>query len=652
MLRRSKIWKAWSYWVVFSAVVVVFGGQVGLTRSTLFGTPLHGQAGAAPAAYGVVVSKNVMIPMRDGVRLAADIYRPAIEGIAAAGKFPVILQRTPYNKQDVSSWAEYFVPDGYIVVLQDVRGRYGSEGHWRAHRDDNNDGYDTAQWIGKQPWCDGGIGTFGTSYPGGTQHALALSNPPYLKTMIPVDAMSDYGRYGVRHNGAFELRWLNWIFNIGLPNGASPARDPAVRDVLAQLGLQVRDYARQLPIRPGMTPLSLAPDYETWLVNAMSHGDYDDFWKNNGADVVTHIAEYKDLPVYLVGGWYDSWGGQTANLNFVALSKTKKGPIRLIMGPWTHGGQTHSYAGEAEFGAEAALDFQAFHLRWFDHWLKGMENGVDREAPVRLFVMGNGDAHKTPEGRIVVGGHWRDEQEWPLARAVSTPYFLNADGSLSTSSPSIVADLHFLFDPRHPVPTLGGNISSEGALMFQGAADQRCRKNFWMCEDERPLSARNDVLVFRTPLLERDTEVTGRLIVELWVSSSAPDTDFTAKLVDVYPPNHDFPAGVDLNVADSIVRMRYRDSLERPALMKPGEVSHAVIEMYPTSLIFKRDHRIRLDISSSNFPRFDVNPNTGEPLNDNRRWNTADNAVYFGPKHPSHILLPIIPEDGRQSGHP
>jgi putative CocE/NonD family hydrolase len=235
---------------------------------------------------------------------------------------------------------------------------------------------------------------------------------------------------------------------------------------------------------------------------------------------------------------------------------------------------------------------------------------------------------------------------------VSTPYFLNADGSLSTSSPGIGADLHFLFDPRHPVPTLGGNISSEGALMFQGAADQRCRKDFWMCEDERPLSARNDVLVFRTPPLERDTEVTGRLMVELWVSSSAPDTDFTAKLVDVYPPNHDFPAGIDLNVADSIVRMRYCDSLERPALMKPGEVSHAVIEMYPTSLIFRRDHRIRLDISSSNFPRFDVNPNTGEPPNDNRRWNTADNAVYFGPKHPSRILLPVIPEGGRQSRHP
>jgi putative CocE/NonD family hydrolase len=351
-----------------------------------------------------------------------------------------------------------------------------------------------------------------------------------------------------------------------------------------------------------------------------------------------------------VGGWYDSWGAQTANLNYVALSKAKKGPIRLIMGPWTHGGQTLSYAGEAEFGPDAALAFQAFHLRWFDRWLKGIDNGVDREPPVRIFVMGDGDAHKTPEGRIFVGGHWRDEREWPLARTVTTPYYLHADGSLSTSVPGPSAPTHYLFDPKHPVPTLGGNISSNGVLMFNGAADQRCRKDFWMCEDERPLAARNDVLVFETAPLERSVEVTGRLIVKLWASSSAVDTDFTAKLVDVYPPNSDFPAGVDLNVADSIVRARYRDSLERATLMKPGEVYSFTIEMYPTSLVFKRGHRIRLDVSSSNFPRFDANPNTGEPLNDNRRWAVADNAVYHDPEHASEILLPVIPASAEGGG--
>jgi len=505
-----------------------------------------------------------------------------------------------------------------------------------------DDGYDTVKWIGEQPWCDGNIGTVGTSYPGGTQHALAISNPPYLKAMIPVDAMSDYGRYGIRHNGAFELRWMNWIFNIGLPEGAHPARDPAVRQALAQLGKQVREYTKGLPLRPGMTPLALAPDYEAWLVEAMSHGDYDGYWKNMGASVVDHVAQYKDIPVYLVGGWYDSWDLQTANLNYVALSKAKKGPIRLIMGPWTHGGQTLTHAGEAEFGSEAALDFSAFHLHWFDRWLKGIDNGVDREAPVRIFVMGGGDGHRTPEGRVFVGGHWRDEQDWPLARALSTPYYLWEDGSLSLELPHNSPPTHYLSDPHHPVPTLGGNISSNGDLMFAGAADQRCRSDFWVCEDTRPLSARNDVLVFRTPPLDHDVEVTGRLIVKLWASSSAPDTDFTAKLVDVYPPSADFPAGVDLNVADGIVRARYRDSLEKATLMKPGEVYSFSIELYPTSLVFKRGHSIRVDISSSNFPRFDVNPNTGEPLNNNRRWAVADNAICHDPQHPSRIELPIV----------
>src|SRR6516225_3724242 len=523
--------------------------------------------------YGVTLSRDVMVPMRDGVRLATDIHRPTLDGIPVSGKFPVILERTPYGKNlsrytEGAEWVQHFVSCGYVVVVQDVRGRYGSEGSWRPHRDDVSDGYDSAKWIGEQPWCDRNIGTVGTSYPGGTQHALAISNPPYLKAMIPVDAMSDYGRYGIRHNGAFELRWMNWVFNIGLPDGARPARDPAVRQALTELGKQVREYAKGLPLRAGMTPLKLAPDYEAWLVEAMSHGAYDDYWKNMGASVVDHVAEYKDVPVYLVGGWYDSWDLQTANLNFVALSKSKKGPIRLIMGPWTHGGQTLTHAGEAEFGSEAALDFAAFHLRWFDRWLKGIDNGVDREAPVRIFVMGGGDGHKTPEGRLFVGGHWRDEQEWPLARTVNTPYYLHVDNSLSTELPHDSPPTHYLSDPHHPVPTLGGNISSNGELMFAGAADQRCRTDFWVCEDARPLSARNDVLVFQTPPLDHDMEVTGRLIVKLWASSSAPDTDFTAKLVDVYPAIADFPTGVDLNVADSIVRARYRDSLERAALMK------------------------------------------------------------------------------------
>jgi len=400
---------------------------------------------------------------------------------------------------------------------------------------------------------------------------------------------------------------------------------------------------RSLPLRPGTTPLKLAPDYEAWLIEAMRHGDYDDFWKNHGSSVVDHLPEYKDIPIYHVTGWYDSWGTPVANLNYVELRKAKKSLQRLIIGPWTHGGQTHSYAGEAQFTDDAALDFNAWRLRWLDHWLKGVDNGVDREAPVRLYVMGGGDAHKTPEGRLFVGGYWREEQEWPLARTTPTPYYLHGNGVLSTDKPANEPPVTYIFDPRNPVPTLGGNVSSQGTLMFQGAADQRCRPDFWLCSDSKPLSARNDILVFQTPPLSRDTEVTGRLIVKLWASSNSPDTDFTAKLIDVYPPNADFPAGVDLNIADSIVRGRYHNGLGRAELLQPGRPYEFTIEMYPASLVFKRGHRIRLDISSSNFPRFDVNPNTGEPLNENRRWRIAENSVYLDAQHPSQIVLPVIP---------
>ncbi len=614
---------------------------------------------AAPQAVeqmDFVVDRDVMVPMRDGVKLATDVYRPAKDGKALEGKFPVILMRTPYNKESTPAIAKAFVPHGYVVVLQDVRGRYKSEGHWLALRTDPDDGYDTAKWIGEQPWCDGGIGTMGSSYAGATQHAMAIANAPYVKAMVPRNAMSDFGRYGVRHNGAFELRFFNWVFTLGNATGSPyalqaaqrAASDPAAAPALIALGDDVRTYVKNLPLRAGATPLKLAPDYEAWLIEAMSHGDYDAFWKDSGSSVVDHLAEYKDVPEYHTTGWYDSWGTQVANLNFVELRKSKKSLQRLIIGPWIHSSENSDHAGEAQFTSDAALDLPAFHLRWFDHFLKGVDNGVDREPPVRIYVMGGGDAHKTPEGRMFVGGHWRDEQEWPLARTAYTPFYLHGKGVLSEAKPAEDAPVTYQFDPKNPVPTLGGNVSSQGNLMFQGAADQRCRLDFWLCTDDRPLSARNDVLVFQTQPLKEDMEVTGRLVVKLWASSDALDTDFTAKLVDVYPPNGDFPNGVDLNIADSIVRARYRSGPGKAELMKPGQPYEFTIEMYPTSLVFKKGHRIRLDISSSNFPRFDVNPNTGEPLNDNRRTKVANNTVYMDARHPSEIILPVIPAGGVQ----
>ena len=319
--------------------VAEFSFIVGLLVVLAVGIPLCAQI---DARYGIAETKDVMVAMHDGVKLAADIYRPTQNGQLVDSKFPVILLRTPYNKEDSVQIANSFVPHGYVVVLQDVRGRYKSEGHWRPHVDDPNDGFDTAQWIGSQPWFDGGIGTLGSSYEGATQHALAIGNAPYIKAMVPRNAMSDYGRYGVRHNGAFELRFFNWVFTLGnatgtpdaLPAAKRAAADPAAAKALVEMGDQARDYVRALPLRPGTTPLKFAPDYESWLIEAMSHGDYDDFWKNSGASVVDHLAGYKDVPEYHTTGWYDSWGTQVANINFVELRRTKKSLQRLIIGPW------------------------------------------------------------------------------------------------------------------------------------------------------------------------------------------------------------------------------------------------------------------------------------------------------------------------------
>lgn len=618
--------------------------------------------GQADQRYVIAATRNVMVTARDGVRLATDVYQPERSG-STAGRFPTIVERTVYNKDSIAdNLTNYFVPHGYVVVLQDVRGRYRSEGTWRPIRDDGPDGADLLTWIVEQPWSNGKVGTVGTSYAGATQHAIGITNAPGLAAMVPVDAMSNPGQFGIRHNGAFELRWLNWIFTLGnatglratptglsqTPNGRLAAERaasaPEAAAALQEMGPLVQQYAKSLPLRPGTTPLKFAPAYEAFLIEAMSHGDNDAYWANMGSSVVDHIAEYQDVPSYHVTGWYDSWGAQVANLNYVQLSKAKKSLQRLIVGPWTHGGQGQSFSGIAEFGDAAAIDMNALRHRWFDRWLLGQQNGVDREPPVRIFVMGSGDAHKTPEGRLFVGGAWREEREWPLARTAPTPYYLHADGTLSPAVPKAsVTPTRYSFDPRNPVPTIGGNVSSEGVLMPRGGQDQRCYPDHWLCKDTLPLSARQDVVVFQTPQLQDDVEVTGRLIVKLWASSNAPDTDFTAKLVDVYPPSRDFPAGVDLNIGDSIVRARYRKSLKTATLLEGNRPVELTIEMYPTSLVFRRGHRIRLDISSSNFPRFDVNPNTGEPLNQNRRWRIADNSVYHDAQHPSRIILPIIP---------
>ena len=600
--------------------------------------------------YGYELVSDVMVPMRDGVKLATDLYFPTKKGKRISGKLPAILVRTPYSKTrgyPENTSAIYFTSHGYVTVYQDTRGRYNSEGIWHMLDDDGVDGYDTGKWMIKQPWSNGKYGMYGTSYVGGTQHAMALEKSPGLTTIIPVDAMSNLGYYSMRYDGAYEIRFWNWIHWAG-QGGGRQSRDPAVKQMLADF-IEVenrRKYLKLFPVRKGTTPLKFMPEYEDWLVNAMKEGGNTDFWKQN--NVRDYTKNYKDIPVYLVGGWYDSWGVNTTE-NYMALSKTIKGPVYMIMGPWIHGQQGNYSHGQVSFGNDAAIpDPLAWRMEWYDHWIKGDKTDVGKKDPyktnVRIFVMGTGDGHMTEDSLLSHGGFWRNENEWPLKRTSYTPYYFHADGSASVKKATQKnSSTDFVSDPNDPVPAIGGNTSSGGGILLQGGWDQKGGDHVWNWPLPIPLSARNDVLVFQTEPLQEAVEVTGEIRVKFWASSSALDTDFTAKLVDVYPANLDYPGGFDLNIGDGIVRARYRDSRTEEKLMKPGEVYEFEVRLYPTSNVFKKGHRIRVDIAGSNFPRFDVNPNTGEPLNDNRREIKAINTIYHDKSRPSHILLPVIP---------
>ena len=624
------------------------------------------------ADHDAVISRDVMVPMRDGVRLATDIYRPASGVDPLGGSFPTLLVRTPYDKSSpdtVEKKGLYFARRGYAVVIQDCRGRYASEGEFYFLAQEAEDGFDTMDWLSHQPWSNGKVGTFGTSYLAWVQNALAALNPPNLAAMYVNEGGANAHTSSVRHNGAFEMRFMAWGFR-ALVTGTK-IDDPVVGQSLRQV--QFRDWLKRLPLKPGLSPLALVPMHERWVFDIWTRGDYDEYWKQPGFDFEEHFENHADVPILFSGAWYDSYTRSTLE-NYVRFSRGKHGPIRLMMGPWTHGGDKVdlTWSGDVEFGPEASIagnladDVNDHHLRYFDHWLKGMENGIAGEPPVRIFVMGGGDGHKTPEGRLYHGGQWRTEQEWPLTRANFTPFYLGDRGELTTDEPRVVSsETSFRFDPDDPVPTIGGNISSLtdvldvdpglvdkvamedriGNITTVGPQDQRPnRATFGANPPYLPLASRQDVLVFQTEPLTVPVEVTGPLSAVIWVSSSAPDTDITVKLVDVYPPNPDYPDGYAMNVSDSILRLRYRNSRERAELMQTGEVYRVEIPMYGTSNVFNTGHRIRLDISSSNFPRFDINPNTGEPLGRNTHTQIAINTIHHDSNHPSHILLPVIPQ--------
>ena len=574
----------------------------------------------------VVIEQNVPVPMRDGIILRADIYRPA-----AAGRYPVILQRTPYNKSlttiamlmlDVIRTAS----EGYAVVIQDSRGRYTSEGEFYTFRDDVSDGYDTVEWCAVQPWSDGNVGMYGASYVGATQWLAAISAPPHLKAIFPLITASDYHEGWTYQGGAFALGFNeSWTMTGLAPDTYQrlAKTTPEAADAMGKMLAGIDDmcqWFRHLPIKD----FPLFGEAASYFYDWVGHPDDDAYWAPWKIEA-QHSAV--TVPACNVGGWYDIFLGGTVR-NYLGMrerggSQDARQGQKLIIGPWHHTLPLNNLVGEVNYGLSStslAVDIDGLHIKWFDYWLKGKQNGLLEEPPVRIFVMGDNT--------------WRTENEWPLARTQYTPYYfhsngnaksLRGDGTLSPEPPrSEPADV-YVSDPRNPVPTKGGGLCCWPAAVPGGAFDQR------------PVEEREDVLVYTSPVLETDVEVTGPISVTLYAATSAVDTDFTAKLVDVHPD------GYARNLTDSIIRGRYRETRTKATLLTPGEVYTYTIDLWATSNVFKAGHRIRVEIASSNFPRFDRNPQTGEPAGEASQLAPALQHVFHDQTRPSHIVLPIIP---------
>jgi putative CocE/NonD family hydrolase len=613
----------------------------------------------------ITVERDVMVAMRDGVRLATDVYRPAVADAPAAVRRPVLLERTPYDKAGTSrsevsvarrepatrrEVAAWFARQGYVVVMQDCRGRYRSEGEFTKYVNEAEDGFDTLAWIAAQPWSDGRVGTMGFSYGAHTQLALACLAPPGLACMF-TDSGGFASAYhgGIRRGGAFELKQATWAYRHALRSPRTAA-DPARREALEAVDLA--DWFRRMPWRPGDSPLAAAPEYETYLFEQWRAGTFTDDWKRPGLYAEGYYDAMPDIPVAIVGSWYDPYV-RTCISNFEQLSRRKRSAVSLLMGPWTHGGRSVTWAGDVDFGTSATLDgnlaedYRRLRLDWFDRWLQSRPADATYDAPpVRYFQMGGGDGKRLTTGRLAHGGRWRSAETWPPREVSPVTWYLHADGTLRAEPPDTAqAWVEYRYDPTDPVPTIGGALTSGEPVMAGGAFDQRVGPGTFTYRaacPPGPLAARSDVMVFQSEPLAADVIVTGAIEAWLWVSSDCPDTDFTVKLIDVHPPSEAWPDGFAMNLTDGIFRVRCREGWDREVFLEPGRVVRITVQPFDTSNLFKAGHRLRVDVSSSNYPHFDANPNTGGPQGGAEMPRVATNRVHCSAAHASCIRLPLM----------
>lgn len=570
----------------------------------------------AQSVPGVTLERNATMKTRDGVTLVADIYRPA-----DGQKHAVLLTRTPYNKDNMAPIGMKAAQRGFVVVIQDTRGRFNSDGEWYPFKHESADGYDTVEWAAALPGSDGRVGMFSGSYVGATQMLAAIAQPPHLAGICPVVTASNYHENWTYRGGAFE-QWFSQSWTSGL------ARDTTTRLVdqssNARLGEQTLPLTEFPVFNLGPGPIEtgaaltkkLAPYYEDWL----AHPTYDDYWKQWSIE-----ENYQNIqvPALTIAAWYDIFLGGSLR-NYIGLrdhagNAEARAKQRLVVAIGGHSGWDRR-VGTVDFGPEAPFDENEITVEWYEYLFLGEQNQfADSSKPVRIFVMGK--------------NQWRSEAAWPPPEAKPVHYYLQSagnanttagDGFLSATAKPGAQD-SFVYDPANPVPTVGGPLCCDSQHLLPGPLDQR------------EVEARKDVLVYSTPPFEADLEVTGPVTLDLFASTTAADTDFTAKLVDVAPD------GTAVNLTDSILRARYRNSTAKADPIEPGKIYEYRIDLSSTSNVFLKGHRLRLEVSSSNFPRFDRNLNTGRDAATSAEFVKATSVVYHDAKHPSALLLSVVP---------
>lgn len=617
-----------------------------------------------------------LVPMPDGVRLATDVYLPPLDAGGSLPR-PVVLERTPYGIRNLrasdgthsggrpvtpDSGAAILVAAGYAVVRQDCRGRGASEGRFTKYTGEVEDGVATHEWILRQPWCDGRIATIGVSYSAHTQAATASLGAPGLAAMI-LDSGGFASAYcsGGRLGGAFELKQVTWALRHARQSPEVRA-DPVLADRLARVDLAA--WFTRLPWHRGDSPLTGAAAYEDFLFDQWEHETLDAYWRRPGLHARDYYDAFPVVPSLHISSWYDPYV-RTAVENATELRR-RGAPTGLILGPWTHGARSVTYAGDVDFGPAATRDaglgrdYPSYRAAWLDHAVRrepsrpaappagaastaasaaastAEPQGSAAMTFVRYFVMGGGDGRRGSDGRMRHGGQWRDAHRWPPEQTQRRTLHLGP-GSLGETRARRGATVTYDYDPAHPTPSVGGAITSGEPLMRGGAFDQVVPGPDGAV---LPLCARPDVVTFRTAPLAREVVLAGSVTAVLTVSTSVPDTDLAVKLVDEHPPTADYPAGYAMNVTDGLLRLRFRESFERPVLLEPHRAYEVRVVLPDVANRFVAGHRIRLDVTSSNFPRCDVNPNTGDPVAHDARRRVARTTLHLAASRLEFDALP------------